>query len=89
MPAKYRLNEKQKEEIVNDYESGNYQQTDLAAKYWVSPRTIGRVLREAGVLESLPRVKENEFEMVELLRKYRVNFIGLRMLLRIAHPEVV
>jgi hypothetical protein len=46
-------------------------------------------LREAGVLESLPRVKENEFEMVELLRKYRVNFIGLRMLLRIAHPEVV
>ena len=89
MRTKVRLNQEQKEDIGRLYETGEWHQKTLADMYLVSERTIGRVLREAGVLVSLPRVQESEFEMVQLLKKYRVNVIGLRMMLRVAYPEVM
>ena len=82
-----RLHDSEKQEIVRGYLQG-ITQKDLAYMYLVSPRTIGRVLRDAGVTTPTYKVSPIEYSMVEMLRKYELDVRNLRVILRIAFPEV-
>ena len=82
-----RLHDSEKQEIVRGYLQG-ITQKHLAYMYLVSPRTIGRVLRDAGVTDPTYKVSPIEYSMVEMLRKYELDVRNLRVILRIAFPEV-
>ena len=83
-----KLTEKAKNEIIRLYEAATHSQDDLAYGYGVSRRTIGRVLRDAGVTSSQNVVSDLEMNMVHTLRTYGVDARTLRVLLKLAYPEV-
>lgn len=83
-----KITDKAKNEIIRLYEAGDHSQDDLAFGYGVSRRTIGRVLRDAGVTAAQNVVSDLEMNMVHNLRKYEVDARTLRVLLKLAYPEV-
>lgn len=83
-----KLTEKSKNEVIRLYETGTYTQDDLAHCCGVSRRTIGRVLRDAGLTAAQNVVSDLEMNMVHSLRKYEVDARTLRVLLKLAYPEV-
>lgn len=82
-----KLTEREVHAIFNHYASGASQDS-IADRYGVSRRTIGRVLRDAGLTQPMNTVSITEMGMVETLRKYQMNLRTLRVLLKIAYPEV-
>lgn len=82
-----KLTDREKHAVVNKYASG-ISQDRIAHHYGVSRRTIGRVLRDAGVTAAQNVVSDLDMRMVELLHKYQMDMRTLRVLLKLAYPEV-
>ena len=82
-----KLTEREVHAIFNHYASGASQDS-IADRYGVSRRTIGRVLRDAGLTAAQNVVSDLEMNMVHSLRKYEVDARTLRVLLKLAYPEV-
>jgi hypothetical protein len=61
------LNEQQKDDVVDRYVNHEESQSDIAAAYVVSRRTIQRVLQERGVLTDSREVKQCTVSDVALL----------------------
>lgn len=59
----------QKARIINHYNTG-MQQKDLASAYSTSPRTINRVLTEAGLLTPVAQLKADAYNVMQVLKKY-------------------
>ena len=82
-----KLTERELYAIFTHYASGASQDS-IADRYGVSRRTIGRVLRDAGLTAAQNVVSDLEMNMVHSLRKYEVDARTLRVLLKLAYPEV-
>ena len=82
-----KLTERELHAIFNRYASGASQDS-IADRYGVSRRTIGRVLRDAGLTTAQNVIPDTEMSMVHLLRKYQIDARVLRVLLKLAYPEV-
>ena len=82
-----KLTDREVHAIANHYASGASQDS-IAHRYGVSRRTIGRVLRDAGCTSAQNVVSELEMNMVHQLRKYSLDARTLRVLLKLAYPEV-
>ncbi len=82
-----KLTDREVHAITNHYVSGASQDS-IADRYGVSRRTIGRVLRDAGLTAAQNVVSDLEMNMVHSLRKYEVDARTLRVLLKLAYPEV-
>ena len=64
------LNKHQKKYIVYLYNKKMMNIKELAETYYVSPRTINRVLVEAGVVTTVARIKDEAYQVMKLLEKY-------------------
>jgi DNA-binding transcriptional regulator LsrR (DeoR family) len=82
-----KLTDKDKQTICTYYINGS-SQGSIASVFYVSRRTIGRVLREAGFTSAQNIVSDRDMRMVELLWKYEIDLRTLRVLLKMAYPEV-
>lgn len=72
------LNKWEKKQICKAYlENGEYQST-LAYFYHVSPRTINRVLNEAGILTTVPRIKEEAKRVLNLMKEHNITYDELK-----------
>ena len=75
------LNKHQKKYIVYLYNKKMMNIKELAKTYYVSPRTINRVLVEAGVVTTVARIKGEAYQVMQLLKKYGYTADSLEHLL--------
>lgn len=75
------LNKHQKKYIVYLYINKMMNIKELAETYYVSPRTINRVLVEAGVATTVARIKGEAYQVMQLLKKYGYTADSLEHLL--------
>ena len=75
------LNKHQKKYIVYLYNKKMMNIKELAETYYVSPRTINRVLVEAGVVTTVARIKGEAYQVMQLLKKYGYTADSLEHLL--------
>ena len=59
--------------IITLYSTGNWQQKALAVEFNTSPRTINRVLVEAGLLTAVPRIQAEAYTVMQVLKKHGVD----------------
>lgn len=70
------LNEQQKDDVVDRYVNHEESQSDIAAAYEVSRRTIQRVLQERGVLTYNGEVKQctvNDLALLNVVKKHNID----------------
>jgi hypothetical protein len=76
------LNEAQKNFITLAYKSKHKTQKELAVYMEVSERTINRVLVEAGLATPVARIKGEAYQIMQLLKKYDVDYAMLNRVLQ-------
>ena len=67
-----RLNQEQKDWVIQAYQAGKLNQLQIAAIATVSPRTISRVISEAGLATPVARLQGEALFVMKLLKKYDV-----------------
>ena len=75
------LNQSQKDSIVSLYQNKVMTQKELAHRFNVSERTINRVFIAAGIATPVARIKGEAYQVMQLLKKYNVNYSTLKTLL--------
>lgn len=75
------LTQHQKQYIIYFYQKKNYTQKHLAEQFEVSPRTINRVLIEAGIATPVARIKGEAYHVMKLLEKHGLDLNSLRSML--------
>ena len=84
------LTEHQKKYIIFFYQKKNYQLKQLAEQFDVSPRTINRVLIEAGIATPVARIKGEAYHVMQLLKKHGLDRQSLEaMLEKVTSQETV
>lgn len=84
-----------KSEIINQYNSGGWQQKELATQFNTSERTINRVLIEAGLLTPVAQLKADAYNVMQVLKKHGIDPSKFEQTLAtgykmpIAHEDVV
>ena len=58
--------------IIRYYQGKLYSQKELASVFQTSPRTINRILVEAGLATAVPRIKGEAYQVMQLLKKYQL-----------------
>lgn len=81
--AKSKLNPEQKTEVIELYELG-ITQVDIAHHFWVSPRTINRVLHEAGYINKRSNLTDDEHLALRLIDNAGVTLEQLKERLSMA-----
>jgi hypothetical protein len=71
----------QKGLVVNYFHRKLYNQTELAKMYNTSTRTIHRILVEAGVATTVPRIQGEAHKAMQLLKKHNLTVEDLEQLL--------
>ena len=61
----------QKECITSYFLAKTYTQRELAKQYKTSERTIHRVLVEAGIATTVPRIKGEAYNVMQMLKKHQ------------------
>lgn len=67
-----RLNQEQKDWVIKAYKERKLSQVQIAAIATVSPRTITRVIAEAGLATPVARLQGEALYVMKLLNKYDV-----------------
>ena len=75
------LDQPQKDAIISLYQNKVMNQKELAFHCNVSERTINRVFIEAGIATPVARIKGEAYQVMQLLKKYNVNYSTLKTLL--------
>ena len=75
------LEQMQKDSIITMYQNKVMTQKQLAKRFNVSERTINRVFIEAGIATPVARIKGEAYQVMQLLKKYSVNYSTLKTLL--------
>lgn len=75
------LTKAQKDLLVFWYANKIYNIKELAERVQVSPRTINRVLIEYGLATTEQRIKGEAHQVMQLLKKHKLNYYTLRQLL--------
>ena len=70
-----------KNQILDLYKRKLMNQKELAEYFNVSERTINRVFIEAGVATPVERIQEEAYQVMQLLKKFNVDYHKLNMLL--------
>lgn len=78
------LTQPRKNQILDLYKRKLMNQKELAEYFGVSPRTINRVFIEAGVATPVERIKGEAYQVMQLLKKFNVDYHTLNLLL-VAH----
>lgn len=79
------LDPHQKRYIAYFYSNKKANQKELAEQFSVSERTINRVLNEMGLATAVPRLKGEAYQVMQLLKKYGLDYNSLDRVLRIQH----
>lgn len=64
------LTDDSKKQIVELFQSKKANQRELANTFFVSERTIHRVLEEAGLATTIPRIQGEAYQVMQTLKKY-------------------
>ena len=75
------LTQNQKDSIVSLYLGKVMSQKELALRFNVSERTINRVFIAAGIATPVARIKGEAYQVMQLLKKYNLNYSTLKTLL--------
>lgn len=75
------LNKEQKDYITLYYTQKLLNQKELADRYYVSERTINRVLIEAGIATPVARIQGEAYHVMKLLEKYGLDRVSLTAML--------
>ena len=75
------LEQPQKDSIISLYQNKVMNQKELAFRFNVSERTINRIFIEAGIATPVARIKGEAYQVMQLLKKYNVNYSTLKTLL--------
>ena len=75
------LEQPQKDSILSLYQNKVMNQKELAFRFNVSERTINRIFIEAGIATPVARIKGEAYQVMQLLKKYNVNYSTLKTLL--------
>ena len=78
------LNPLEKETIIGLFTAKLYTQRELAKEYKTSERTINRVLVEAGIATTVPRIKGEAYMAIKLMKKHDVPIYDLEAMLVLA-----
>ena len=78
------LTQPSKNQILDLYKRKLMNQKELAEYFNVSERTINRVFIEAGVATPVKRIQEEAYQVMQLLKKFNVDYHTLNLLL-VAH----
>ena len=70
-----------KNQILDLYKRKLMNQKELAEYFGVSERTINRVFIEAGIATPVARIKGEAYQVMQLLKKYNLNYSTLKTLL--------
>ena len=70
-----------KNQILDLYKRKLMSQKELADWFNVSPRTINRVLIEAGEATPVERIQGEAYQVMQLLKKHALDYQKLNMLL--------
>lgn len=76
------LTEAQKNFVILAYKSKHKTQKELAEYTGKSERTINRVLIEAGLATPVARIKGEAYQVMQLLKKYGVDYATLNRVLQ-------
>ena len=76
------LTQAQKDLIAHWYKNKIYSQKELAEKMATSERTINRVLVEYGLATPVARIKGEAYQVMQLLKKYGVDYATLNRVLQ-------
>ena len=79
------LTQQEKTYIAYMYSDKRANQKELAEQFSVSERTINRVLNEMGLATAVPRLKGEAYQVMQLLKKYGLDYNSLERVLRIQH----
>ena len=64
------LTDDNKKHIIKLFQRKKATQRDLARNFFVSERTIHRVLEEAGLATTIPRIQGEAYQVMQTLKKY-------------------
>ncbi len=81
MPVKC-LNDAQKNFIELAYKNKHKTQKELAVYLKTSERTVNRVLEERGLATPIARIKGEAYQVMQLLKKYGVDYDMLKRVLQ-------
>ena len=81
------LTEMQKKSIAHFYTNKTLTQKQLAENYFVSERTINRVLIEAGLATPVARIKGEAYHVMQLLKKHSMDLGSLTVMLERANAK--
>lgn len=76
------LTDVQKNFVIKAYQAKHKTQKELAQYLDVSERTINRVLVEAGLATPVARIKGEAHQVMQLLKKYGVDYAMLNRVLQ-------
>ena len=78
------LSQRDKDTIVGVFVAKLFTQRELAQSYKTSERTINRVLVEAGIATTVPRLKGEAYTAIKLMEKHQVPIYDLEAMLILA-----
>ena len=78
------ITQEDKDTIVGVFVAKLFTQRELAHSYKTSERTINRVLVEAGVATTIPRLKGEAYTAIKLMEKHNVPIYDLEAMLVLA-----
>ena len=76
--AKPKLNDLQKARVVELEQSGKVTQKQIAQYFSVSPRTITRVLTEAGLVDTFNHLTDHDKDSLKLIRDWGITVSQLK-----------
>lgn len=75
------IKENIKDAMINAYTSKQSNITQLAKKYNVSTRTVGRVIEERGLATPVPRLRGEAYQVMQLLAEFELTVDQLKDIL--------
>ena len=75
------ITNEEKNDIVFLYSVRHYLQQDIATRVGTSARTVNRVLNERGLLTTVPRIKAEAYNVMQVLKHYDLDAQELKVLL--------
>lgn len=77
------LTKEQKDELARMYKAKEKTQLELAKYYWVSERTVNRVLEEYFLAAPVPRLQGEAYHVMQVLKKHGIDPRDLDHLLEV------
>ena len=78
------LDKTSKKQIVEMFQNKKATQREIASQFFVSERTIHRVLEEAGLATTIPRIQGEAYQVMQTLKKYGIEPQDLENIFRMA-----